>query len=163
MATVSELIAERRKRLSEGWQSFLNYPLHRSLAQIIDRKNTNLPSNYVPWAPAIALASNSLLKAAAASSQAGYPGKWRKHQRYGHYYRGEVRITERSGFWFIERGDQVLVFIFGTMPICTRTHRDAIGLFKHVFPQFASRQPPLGPRGHNLRWVRKTPDGILDC
>ena len=162
MATVSELIAERRKRLSEGWQSFLNYPLHRSLAQIIDRKNTNLPSNYVPWAPAIAVASKSLLKAAAASSQAGYPEKWRKHQRYGHYYRGEIRITERSGFWFIERGDLVLVFRLGSMPICTRTHRDSIALLEYLFREFGnSYDEPLGC-GHNLGWVRKAPSGILD-
>jgi len=69
MATVSELIIQRQKHLSESWQSFLNHPLHSSITQVIDRKNTNLPSNFVPWAPAIVIASNSLLKAA---RQAGY-------------------------------------------------------------------------------------------
>jgi hypothetical protein len=133
-------------------------PLHGSIAQIIDRKNTNLPSDYVPWASAIAIASNSLLKAA---RQARRSNLWRKHQRYGYYYICKVRIKLRSGFWFIERGDQVLVFRFGSMPICTRAHLDATALFEHVFEN--SYDPPLGPRGHNLRWVRKTPDGILDC
>ena len=162
MATVSELIAERQKKLSDGWQLFLNYPLHSSLARIIDRKNTNLPSNYVPWAPAIAIASNSLLKAA---RQAGYRvDRWSRHPRYGYYYSAEIRIKERSGFWFIERGDQVLVFRLGSMPICTRAHRDAIALFEYVFHQWGnSYDPPLGPRGYRLRWVKKTPDGIIDC
>ena len=161
MATVSELIIRRQNELSKGWQSFLKHPLHSSIAQVIDRKNTNLPSNYVPWAPAIAIASNSLLKAA---RQVRYLDRWRKHQRYGYYYRCEIRIKERSGFWFIERGDQVLVFRLGSMPICTRTHRDAIALFEHVFCQFEySYDPPLGPRGHGLSWVRSKPDGIIHC
>jgi hypothetical protein len=145
MATVSELIAERQKHLSESWQSFLRHPLHSSIAQVIGRKNTNLPSDYVPWAPAIAIASSSLLKAA---GRARHPDLWRKHQRYGYYHICEVRIKERCGFWFIERGDWVLVFRLGSMPICTRTHSDAIALFEHVFRQFEnSYDPPLGPRG----------------
>ena len=160
MTTVSELIAERRKTLSESWHSFLKHPLHSSIAQVIDRKNTNLPSNYIPWAPAIAIASNSLLKAA---RQAGYIDRYRKHPRYGYYY-AEIRIREHSGFWFIERGDQVLVFRLGSMPICTRKHRDGIGLFEHVFRQWEDTyEPPMGPHGYNLRWVKKTPDGIIDC
>jgi hypothetical protein len=162
MTTVSELIAERRKSLSESWPSFLEHPLHSSIAQVIDRKNTNLPSNYVPWAPAIAIASSSLLKAA---RQAPCVGRYRKHPRYSYYYCAEIRIRERSGFWFIERGaDNVLVFRFGSMPICSRKPRDGIALFEHVYRQCEKEyEPPVGPRGYYLRWVRKTPDGILDC
>jgi hypothetical protein len=162
MATVSELIVERQNNLSKGWQSFLEHRLHSSIAQVIDRKNTNLPSNYVPWAPGIVIASSSLLKAA--RQAAVYVGRYRKHPRFGYYYYAEIRIKERCGFWFIERGEYVLVFRFGSMPICTRKHRDAIRLFEHVFGQFGySYDLPLGPRSHNLRWVRITPDGILDC
>jgi hypothetical protein len=162
MATVSELIVERQNNLSKGWQSFLRDPLHSSIAQVIDRKNTNLPSSYVPWAPGIVIASNSLLKAARQASR--YVDEFRKHPRFGYHYFAEIRIKERGGFWFIERGDKVLVFRFGSMPICTRKHSDAIRLFEHVFRQWGnSYEPPVGAHGYNLRWVRKTPDGILAC
>ena len=99
-----------------------------------------------------------------AARQAGYLDRYRKHPRYGYYYYAEIRIRERSGFWFIERGaDNVLVFRFGSMPICTRKHRDGIRLFEHVFHQWeGTYEPPVGLRGYNLSWVRKTPDGILN-
>jgi hypothetical protein len=160
MVTVSELIAGRQKTLSESWSMFLKHPLNSSIAQVIDRRDTNLPSSYVRWAPAIAIASGSLLKAA---RQAEYDDRFRKHPRFAYYYYAEIRIKERSGFWFIERGDNVLVFRFGSMPLCTRKYLDGIRLFEHIFRQWGYKyEPPVGPRGYNLRWVRKAPEGILD-
>jgi hypothetical protein len=162
MATVSELINERRKTLSESWLAFLRGPLHSSIDQVIDRKNTNLPSSYLPWAPAIVIASSSLLKAARQADR--YVDRYYKHQRFGYYYYAEIHIKERCGFWFIERGEYVLVFRFGSMPICTRNHLDGIRLFEHVFHQWdGTYESPVGAHGYNLRWVGRTRDGILDC
>ena len=164
MATVSELITERQRSLSQGWTAFLEHPLHPSIAQIIERKNTNLPSKYVPWAPAIAVASNPLLEAARRAPVFALHKLWGKHPRYGYFYNCEVRIVRRTGFWFIERDDLVLVYRFGSMPFCTRTQRDAIALFEHLTSEFDDwYDPPLGPRGHGLHWVKKTPNGILVC
>ena len=158
MARAFKLTAERQKHLLESWQSLLKHPLPSTISQVIDRKNTDLPADYVWQAPAIAIASESLLKAARRVQQ-GY--RWRKHKRYGYYYAGEVCIKQRSGFWFIEREGQVLVFRLSSMPICALTHHDAISLFEHVYRRFdMSYDPPLGSRGYDLHWVEKAPAGI---
>jgi hypothetical protein len=160
MASVSELIFKRQNDVSKGWQSFLQQQhLHRSIGVVVEREKTNLPAKFVPWAPGIVIAGHYLLHAAGQHVSQ----MWRRHQRYGYYYRATLVVRERSGFWFVEYEGNILVFRYGSMPICTRTHHEAINLWEFIFHQWDRLDPPIGPRGHGLRWVKSRPDGILDC
>ena len=165
MATVSELIIERRNNVSKGWQSFLNHPLHSSIAEVIERKNTQLKADFVPWAPGIVIASDYLLRTAGYTSTASHrPPRWRKHRRWGYFRKGPIVVRKRDEFWFVESafGD-VLVFRYGSMPICTRTHQAAMKLAEHYLKrsQYTFNWLPLQPDG--LRWIKSKPDGILVC
>lgn len=161
MSNISELISQRQENLAKGWQSFLTHPLHKSIAVVVEREKTNLPSEFVPWAPGIVIASDSLLEAA---GRFGWLELWRQHKRYGHYYFCQIRVKERSGFWFVETGGCVLAFRYGSMPICARTHPNAINLCMYILEHsHHTMNTPLGPKGHGLCWVRSTRDGILDC
>jgi hypothetical protein len=148
MATVSELIIKRQKDVSRGWQSFLQQqPLHRSIAVVVEREKTNLPAKFVPWAPGIVIASDDLLKVARHTPRLQH--NWHRHRRYGYYERAKLIVRERSGFWFMECEHHVLVFRYGSMPICTRTHQAAIDLFEYILPQSQNVfERPLGPQGH---------------
>lgn len=153
MATVSELISERQRTIAKSWQNFLQSPLHQSIAVVVEREKTNLPANFVPWAPGIVIASDRLLRAA---GRARNWKLWGQHPTNGYYYIAQAIVRERSGFWFLEeQGSKVLVYLFGSMPICTRTRREAINLYEYM----------IRDRGrawlHGLCWVRSKPDGIL--
>jgi hypothetical protein len=161
--TVSQLITQRRNDVSKGWQSFLKTPLHSSIAEIIERKEAQLKVDFVPWAPAIAIASDYLLRTAGCNNSRR-PPNWRKHRRWGYFQKGELVVRKRGEFWFVESaGGYVLVFRYGTMPVCTRTHQAAMRLAQHFFvrSQYIFVWLPLRPDG--MRWVRSKPDGILSC
>ena len=163
MATVSELIAERQHAVSKDWQVFLNHPLPSSIAEIIERKEAQLKADFVPWAPGIVVASDYLLRTAE-SSNSRRPPNWRKHRRWGYFQKGALVVRKRGEFWFVESaGGYVLVFRYGTMPVCTRTHQPAMRLAQHFFvrSQYIFEWLPLRPDG--MRWVRSKPDGILSC
>jgi hypothetical protein len=122
---------------------------------IVEREKTNLPAEFVPWASGIVIASDYLLGVA---GHCAYPEQFRRHERYGYYVYYECIIRERSGFWFIEKlGSYVLVFGYGSMPICTRTRQEAINLCEYI-----GCRPALKPVGHGLRLIRSKPDGILN-
>ena len=155
MATASELIAERRNAVSKDWQSFRSNK-HISIAQVVRRRNAKLPPDFVPWAPAIAIASEYLLRAAGHTSTSGRPKGWHLRPSSGIYRREWHSVRKRGQYWTVEEdlNQYVLVFVFGSMPICTQTFEAAMWL-----AEYFGDDPPMG---HGLCWVRSTPDGILD-
>jgi hypothetical protein len=154
------LIDERLKTLSKSWHTFLKHPKHHCIGMVVEREKTNLPAKFVPWAPGIVIVSDYLLRVA---GQAPYSEFWRRHPRHGYYYckNTNLVVRERSGFWFMESGSDVVVFVYASMPVCTRTHREAINLSAYFNPE--SYGSYHIDRGHGLRWVGSKPDGILDC
>ena len=158
MATVSELITERQKSLSRDWQSFLKHR-HRSVANVAKRTWARLAPDFVPWAPAIVIASDYLLQSVGHTPTSGRPKGWRLQPSTGNYKCGfELIVRKRGQYWTVEGNGLyqcVLVFNFGSMPVCTRTPEAAMRLAEY----FADNTRPLP---HGLRWIRSTPDGILD-
>ena len=159
MATVSELIIERRNNVSKGWQSFLEHLKHleypSAIAEVIERKNTQLKADFVPWAPGIVIASDYLLRSAGQNSTSGRPKGWRLQPSWGDYRKGSLFVRKHGKFWMVEDNNQnVLVFTYGSMPVCTRTYEAAMWLAEY----FADDRP----QGHGLRWVGSAPDDIQD-
>jgi hypothetical protein len=103
MATVPELIVERQKEISKGWESFLGHPLHSSIAEVIARKSTKLNADFVPWAPGILIASDRLLRSAGHNPNSRRSPKWRKHRRWGYFMNGPFIVCKRRDFWFVEK------------------------------------------------------------
>jgi hypothetical protein len=160
MTTISQLIDERRKTLSESWQSFLKDPLPISIAEVIQRAKAKLPPDYLPWAPAVVIASDYLLRTAGHTSTSGRPTGWRLQRSSGDYKKGWWSFVRKRGQYWTVEGDSlykcVLVLSFGSMPVCTRTSEAAMRLAEY----FGDDSRTLG---HGLRWLGPTPDGILDC
>jgi len=157
MSTVSELIAERQRTLSKSWRAFSKYR-HSSIAEVVKRKKANLTPDFVPWAPAVVISSESLLRFVGHTSTSDRPKGWRLQPSYG-YKKGWQAVRKRGQYWTIENDglyECVLAFAFGSMPVCTHTHEAAMRLADY----FADDSTTLG---HGLRWVGSTPDGILDC
>jgi len=159
MATVSELIIQRQNDVSKDWQSFLEHPVHRSIGEVIPRENTQPKADFVPWAPGVVIASDYLLRRSGHTPTSRRPPRWRKHRRWGYFMKGALIVRKRSDFWFVEMaGASVLVFRYGSMPVCTRTYQAAMRL-----AQYFLSLPTLPPPVHGLRWVLSKPDGILSC
>lgn len=162
MASVRVLIIQRKNKLARTWQSFLQHPLNRSIAAVVERKLANLPSAFVPWAPGIVIASDQLLQAACRNQTPRRPRGWRKHGRWGYFYKGILKVRKRGDFWSVEVGDYALVFVYGSMPVRARSYQEAMNLAEY-FGRLSNytRWLPLG--SHGLRWVGAGPEGILDC
>jgi hypothetical protein len=164
MATIPQLIAQRQNVLSQSWQTFLQDPPTYSIAEIIERENAQLKADFVPWAPGIVIASDYLLRIAGHRPTSRRPPKWHKHRRWGYFIKGYLVVRKRGEFWFVETAESdVLVFIYGSLPICTRTYQEAMRLAEHfaVRSQYTYGHLP-GP-SNGVRWVCSKPDGILDC
>src|SRR4051812_3582771 len=124
MATVPELIRGRQTAVSKDWGRFLRYPL-LYFGRVVNRKNANLPPDFVPWAPGIIMANDYLLRLAGYHPTSGRPKGWRLQPSRGDYEKGSSIIRKRGKFWTVEAFDQyVLVFTYGSMPICTRTFEE---------------------------------------
>ena len=105
MATVSELIAERRNNVSKDWRSFLEHvehPLFSTIAEVIERKNTQLKDDFVPWAPGIVIASDYLLQTAGHSPTSGRPKGWRLQPSWGDYGKGWLFVRNHGKLWTVE-------------------------------------------------------------
>ena len=54
-------IIERRNAVLKDWPAFVKQPSSHLIAEFIERDQTDLPSNYCPWAPGIVIASDYLV------------------------------------------------------------------------------------------------------
>jgi len=162
----SSEILKRREAVLRCWPSFLS-DTPRQVGEVIDRNETQLPHDFVAWAPAIVTASKHLLGAA------GYgpvlwdrPEGWSDH-RHGAGFskptRNErnipclLRVRQIGRFCTIETDLlEALVFTFGSLPIVTRSPHAAMRLAEYCSPR-----PHQAADG--LSWVISEPCGIRWC
>jgi hypothetical protein len=147
-------IVERRSAVMKCWSAFLNnLPLH-VVDEVVERCSTDLPDQFVAWAPGILVASNWLLQRANYCPGSCRPSGWLGDQElfWKPTDQNWLHVRRCGNFWTVERDKEVLVFIYGSMPIFTRTHQAAMRLADHCHPH------PHQVGG--LRWVTWTPAGM---
>ena len=151
-------IAERQNAVSKDWRRFLRQRLSYSIGKVVNRRKAKLPTDFVPWAPGIVMASDHLLRLAGYHSRSGRPKGWRLQPSRGEYRKDwpSLLVRNHGKFWTVEEylSESVLVFIYGSMPVCTRTYEEAMWLAEYSLD---SR-----PLGNGLCWVGSAPHAILD-
>ena len=146
------------------WERFRNGFSPFLIKEVIDRDECCLPGWFVPLARGAAIASDALLRDAGYRPGRGRPRGWREPS--ADYFIKEiacnsflmVRECEETNLWTVERlgrarrhvdDDEVLVHVFGSTPIFTRSYQSAMRLAMHCH----KKGPPNG-----LRWIQTTPD-----
>jgi hypothetical protein len=154
------------------WTEFRDNPSPFLAREVIDRKETQLPGKFAPLARGVIIASDHLLRRA--GHRCGRFGAiddgWRK--THAEHFpltigrkafirpEGELCVRQCGRLWTVERlgpyrwGEpenyQVLSFLFGSTPICTRSYTSAMRLAVH----FEAHGLPL------LRWIDEIPKAI---
>jgi hypothetical protein len=153
-----------------GWQAFLSHgPSPYLVAEVIPRSNTELPACFVPWAPAIVIASDYLLRAAGFQPNRPEPMGWSQDHPDAFRkakYRNRLKVRGCGTLWTVEREmEEVLVFRYGSLPVFTRTHQAAKYLAEYCQRPEPGEGSTPRPRGvaSGLHWVIWTPDGIAYC
>ena len=148
------------------WQQFLKAFSPFVIDKVIDRSKTKLPDWFVPLARGVAIASNSLLCKARHIPGMYGPHGWRQSDcdvfeldvgPNGFVDSTRLYVRGCGHLWSIERlsavrpyehSGEVLVFLFGSTPICTRGCWSAMRLAM----QCHANGPPAG-----LRWIAACP------
>jgi hypothetical protein len=162
-------IIERRNAVLKDWPAFVKQPSSHLIAEFIERDQTDLPSNYCPWAPGIVIASDYLLQAANYHPKSRGPNGWTLGQPdvFTKVIYGNRLLVRGCGeFWTVEREiDEALAFPYGPVPIFTRTRQAAMRLAEYCQPKPREDEyrPFPKPRGvaSPLRWIVSTPSGIM--
>ena len=150
------------------WHAFLKEFSPHLADEVINRSETDLPDWFVPLARGVAIASDALLRKVGHRHGSYRPRGWRKthcdvfERNLGPKdlmasKRLMVRGCGKHHLWTVERwgekrpynnADEVLVFLFGSTPIFTRSYQAAMRLaaYCHV------NDPPAG-----LRWIAACP------
>jgi hypothetical protein len=170
MMMLEQKIAERRSAVLKDWSPFLKCVSPFVVSTVIDRSKTNLPDDFVPWAPGVVVPSDYLLQAAryhpgSAPLVGWYPGELGAFIKAMH--RNRLKVQPCGEFWRIERAEcEVLAYTFGSLPVVTRTAEAAMRLadYCHPRPLEGENSHPC-PRGvaSCLRWVMSSPTGIFWC
>jgi hypothetical protein len=167
---LDQKIMERRNAVLKDWQAFLKQPSPRLIAEIIERNKTDLPDDFVPWAPGIVVASDYLLRAAGSRPGLAPPEGWSPGQPdvFTKVMHGNRLMVRGCGeFWTVEREtNEVLAFIFGSMPMFTRTCQAAMRLAEYCHPrphEGEIHHPRPREVASGLTWVVSTPSGIFWC
>jgi hypothetical protein len=174
MKTIQEMIAARQQSITRDMPSFLKGPTPYSVLAFVNRNNTNLPTDFVPWAPGIVLPSEYLLRAARQKCGRGSqhrPKGWSSRpcnsfakSVFGNF----LKVSQCGQLWGIERDcNEALVFRFGSMPVFTQTSDDAMLLVEYCHPRARRGErisfPEPRDLASNFRWVPSTPGGIMFC
>lgn len=137
------------------------FPSHL-IDEVIDRDEARLPNWFVPLARGVAIASDALLRKAGHRDGLYRPRGWRETSPE-YFVRNLdwncyllVRESDETDLWTIERlgasrrynADEVLVHMFGSTPIFTRSYRSAMRLAMHCH----ANGPPS-----ELRWIKAIP------
>jgi len=161
LENIPQMIANRRKALRKSWRAFQAFKCWQ-ISEVIRRSKAKLPRRFVPWAPGLVIASDRLLSEAGYGRDAGSqrPKGWRRlprmfGERFMRAHPPYVVVRKHHEFWIIEWSHNVLVFTFGSMPVCTRSLEAAMRL-----ADFYVAKDRLA---YSLRWVPSDSDGILDC
>jgi hypothetical protein len=168
--TLEQKIIERRGAVLKHWQTFLDQPSPYLVAEVIERSNTELPDDFVPWAPGIVIASDYLLRAAGYHPGSRRPEGWSPGNP-GVFtkvtYRNRLTVRGCGEFWIIERETcEVLAYTYGSLPIVTRTYQAAMRLAEYCHPRpLEGENCHPCPRGvaSALRWLVSSPSGIFWC
>ena len=148
----------------KSWQKFqIGFPSHL-IDEVIDRNGTGLLDWFVPLARGGAIASDALLRQAGHHPRMYRPRGWREGSRdyYCQVIRDQggrwlyglaVRRCDKHEWWVIERMvadvDEVLVHMFGSTPIFTRSYQAAMRLAMYCH----ANGPPS-----DLRWIKTVPN-----
>ena len=167
---LEQMIMERRNAVLKGWHSFLKQPSPYLIAEVVERSKTELPDDFVPWAPGIMIASDYLLQATGYHSGSRRPTGWLPGKP-GIFtkvtYRNRLTVCECGEFWFVERETgEVLAFTYGSLPVVTRTYQAAMRLAEYCHPRpLEGENCHPCPRGvaSSLRWVVSARSGIFWC
>lgn len=158
-APVDELIGKirhRRRAVMRDWVPFQRDASPFLVAEIIERRKACLPDDLAPWAPAIVLAGDYLLRAANYRPGVRRSRGWRRDSNVflkfpeGHPY---LRVRRCGRYWTVERTiktqeGEILVYSFGALPIFTRTYQAATRLADYC-------NPNTHGAAAGLRWVRE--------
>src|SRR6266436_2032608 len=130
---------ERRNRVLRHWPAFLEDRAPRLISEVVERSKTELPDDFVPWAPGAVIASDYLLRASGCRPGSRRPKGW--SQREPDVFRKRVNgntltVSGCGEFWTIERENaEALAFIFGPLPVFTRTSQEAMRLAEYCQPR----------------------------
>jgi hypothetical protein len=149
LETDADINAYRRALIKKnGFDCFVSSP-PSAIAEVIERGRAKLPANYAPWAPAIVIASEDLLRIAKQYSP--HLNNWR--QDYPDMFtNGLATVRKRGTFWAIERRHRTLSFTFGSMPLFTKTLEAAM-----VIADYCSSAPRP-----NLQWKLRGSLSVLE-
>jgi hypothetical protein len=154
-------INERKKAVLARWPTFLKAPLPPQLDEVVDRSRAELPAWFVPWAPAVAIASDHLLSLAQYQLGSRPPPGWEPGgtDAFTKVLRRNRLLVRGAGeFWLVERDiEEVLVFTYGSLPLLTRTCEGAMWLAEHCHTR---RCEPL-KHVPGLSWVVEQPCGVI--
>ena len=144
------------------WQKFLAYPSPYQANEVIARRECDLPDWYVPLARGVAIADDELLRYAGYDEGMRPPQGWHQTHCDVFEFYTDFKTLKVRGFnpslWMIERwgsvrphvhSNEVLVCLFGSIPMCTRSCSAAMCLAM----QYDARDPaPL------LYWIAACPE-----
>ena len=136
------------------------------IKEVIDRSECCVPNWFVPLARGMAIASDALLRRVGHRPGMYRPRGWREASP--HYFLREigrdsflmVRECGETNLWTVERlgevrrhvdDDDILVHVFGSTPICTRSYPSAMRLAMHCH----ANDSPNG-----LRWIKMSPENL---
>jgi hypothetical protein len=151
----------------EDWQAFIEWQKickqWSVIDKVIDRSECCIPDWFVPLARGVAIASDALMRRVG-QHPGSDPPHWLKFgpDCFGGLFCSdctslEVRKFEGTNLWTVERCDLdggrhdevVLVHIFASTPIFTRSHQSAMRLAMHCH----ANGPPF-----DLRWIKTVPN-----
>jgi hypothetical protein len=159
MDRYKDAITARRNAVLRDWHSFVAGRSPFVISEVIERTNTDLPDDFVPWAVGVVTPSAYLLE------QVGpHWGPWEctaPDVYQALFCRNKLMVRGCGELWTVERQiDEVLVYSFGSLPVFTRTREAAMQLAEYCH---ALLPHGLGGLAQALRWVVSTPDGIQWC
>jgi hypothetical protein len=161
-------IAARRNALRRDWASFIKHRSPLKIAEVIERgdPDLDLPEDFAPWAPAVVIPSEHLLRKIEPRSE-----DW-SCQNVDAYrlllHRDNLLVRGCGRLWTIERDlDSVLAYEFGPLPVFTRTVDAAMSLAEYCQRSAAIHDPPWRQRPRGVascfRWGLSAPDGVGFC
>jgi hypothetical protein len=168
---LEQMIQERRDAILKCLEGFRKHTPTVLISKVIERSKTDLPNWFVPWAPAVVIASDYLLQAAGHRPGSRRPKGWSEGEpdvftkrKYGN----QLMVRGCGELWSVERHNhEVLAFPFGPLPVFTETCQGAMRLAEYCHPPAQEGEWGCFPRprgtASGLHWVVATLSGIKYC
>jgi hypothetical protein len=167
----NQMIQERRDAILKCFEGFREHPPTVLISKVIERSKSDLPSWFVPWAPAVVIASDYLLQATGHRPGSHRPKGWSEGKPdvfTKAIYGNRLMVRGCGELWTVERAcDEVLAFPFGPLPVFTETSQGAMRLAEYCHPRAQEGEYRSFPRprgtASGLHWIVATPNGIEWC